>query len=90
MAKSRKVTMLDFGEALSKNLAAIRRACAQSNSYSSVEDFVAIMQIDPDRMYTTFCNYWDDTTAWWTEGIANALLRTVNMTSAVEYAPRQF
>ncbi|CAD7929599.1 unnamed protein product [Amoebophrya sp. A25] len=82
------VTLLNFGEALEKNLRALRRACQGASSYDSLEDFAKIMGIDPDKWTTLAAAYYNDLCCNASESVASVLLRLMAATRSIEYSSR--
>eukprot|EP00392_Amoebophrya_sp_AT5.2_P004521 g4529.t1 len=52
VARPNGVTMLNFGEALEKNLRALKRTCQGASALDRLEDFAQIMGVDPDTWST--------------------------------------
>lgn len=83
------VTILNFGEALDRNLKALRKACNDAYTFEELKDFASIMEVDPSRMSETISNAWSDMYAYCSESVAGALLYCVNATSNVKYPARR-
>lgn len=90
MSKQPNVTLLNFGEALDKNLRVLRSACSGASYYKSVEDFAQMMGIDPDRLTTSCYNCWNEYCAYLGESVGDVLLWAKNATSSVEYPRKDF
>ncbi|CAD7941678.1 unnamed protein product [Amoebophrya sp. A120] len=82
------VTLLNFGEALEKNLRAIRRTCQGASTLDRLEDFAALMGVDPDKWSTAVAGYYSDCCNSLSETTAAMILSVMSYTRSVEYSSR--
>eukprot|EP00391_Amoebophrya_sp_Ameob2_P009405 CAMPEP_0178993432 /NCGR_PEP_ID=MMETSP0795-20121207/6700_1 /TAXON_ID=88552 /ORGANISM="Amoebophrya sp., Strain Ameob2" /LENGTH=334 /DNA_ID=CAMNT_0020685491 /DNA_START=215 /DNA_END=1216 /DNA_ORIENTATION=- len=85
VARPNGVTMLNFGEALEKNLRALKRTCQGASALDRLEDFAQIMGVDPDTWSTSIATCYSDCCTAASEAMAGAILRVMTYTHGLPY-----